>query len=189
MDDNTVVPGIVGPYPYSIQPHGSYSDSESPAPEVMDIAAAYENDKAQAEYQRWVRGENDAFVEAMESEEVRITATSGGQKGSKPTRYDLIPTDALELLARHYGKGNAKYPAVNGIDNWRNGYPWSLSYAAMQRHLNQFWAGEDYDEETGSLHLVAAMWHCATLIHFVNHPDMDEEYDDRQDVLDGSRHR
>lgn len=125
----------------------------------------------------------------VKSEEVRVTATSGGQKGSKPARFDLIPTDALELLARHYGKGAEKYDRVNGLDNWRNGYEWSLSYAAMQRHLNSFWSGEDYDEETGSLHLVAAAWHCFTLIHFVNHPDLPEEYDDRQDVLDGSRHR
>lgn len=152
--NDPILSGITGPYPYSIQPKGSYGDGEGPA-----------------------------------SEEVRVTATSGGQKGSKPARFDLIPTDALELLARHYGRGAEKYESVNGLDNWRNGYPWSLSYAAMQRHLNQYWSGEDYDEETGSLHLVAAMWHCATLIHFMNHPDMDEGYDDRQDVLDGSRVR
>lgn len=116
----------------------------------------------------------------MAEEEVRVTSSTGGQKGSKGARYDLIPTAPLEALARHYGKGAAKYDQVNGRDNWRNGYEWSLSYAALQRHLAAFWGGEDVDEETGSAHLVAAAWHAFTLLEFMEHyPDLD----DRQDTL------
>ncbi len=112
--------------------------------------------------------------------EVRVTSSSGASKGSKPARYDLIPTGPLKDLAEHYGKGAVKYERVNGLDNWRNGYEWSLSYAALQRHLNSFWSGDDVDPETGSLHLIAAAWHCFTLAHFYGREDL-QHFDDRQD--------
>lgn len=42
--------------------------------------------------------------------EVRITdPDSGGQKGSKPARFDLIPHDSLWQVAELYGKGAEKY--------------------------------------------------------------------------------
>ena len=55
--------------------------------------------------------------------EVRTTSRTGGQKGTKPERFDLIPVGALAALARHYGAGAEKYD-----DNqWRKGYEWSKS--------------------------------------------------------------
>lgn len=106
--------------------------------------------------------------------EVRITnPLTGGQKGSKLERFDLIPIDPLTELARHYGKGAAKYDA----NQWRKGYDWSLSYAALQRHLTAFWNGEDYDEETGSPHMVAVAWHAFALLEFMNTcPELDDRY-------------
>lgn len=98
--------------------------------------------------------------------EVRVVdPKSGASKGSKLARHDLIPPDVITELAEHYGRGCAKYAARN----WEGGYDWSLSYAAAQRHLHQFWAGEDFDDETGSSHLIAAMWHCAALRWFQLH--------------------
>lgn len=114
--------------------------------------------------------------------EVRVTSETGGQKGSKPQAYDLIPTLPLRLLAEQYGKGAEKYKQVNGKDNWRNGYAWSLSYAALQRHLNQFWAGEDFDEETQAPHLIAAAWHCFALVTFMYDDELREKFDNRQDA-------
>lgn len=106
--------------------------------------------------------------------EVRVTnPLTGGQKGSKLERFDLIPIDPLTELARHYGKGAAKYDA----NQWRKGYDWSLSYAALQRHLTAFWNGEDYDEETGSPHMVAVAWHAFALLEFMNTcPELDDRY-------------
>lgn len=115
------------------------------------------------------------------SEEVRIVSETGGAKGSKPQAYDLIPTLPLSLLAEQYGNGAKKYEKVNGKDNWRNGYPWSLSYAALQRHANQFWAGEDFDEEMGVPHLVAVAWHAFALVTFMHDAELREKFDDRQD--------
>ena len=48
--------------------------------------------------------------------EVRQTSDSGAQKGSKLARYDMIPADALDELARHYGKGAEKYPPFRRVD-------------------------------------------------------------------------
>jgi hypothetical protein len=120
-------------------------------------------------------------------EEVRMTSATGGSKGSKRARFDLIPTGALIALAEHYGKGAEKYHPVNGRDNWRNGYDWGLSYAAMQRHANAFWSGEDYDPETGSNHLTAVAWHAFTLFTFFNDSSLPSSFDTRQDNWRGSR--
>lgn len=65
------------------------------------------------------------------------------------------------------------------LDNWRRGYDWSLSFAAMQRHAWQFWNGEDVDEESGSKHLIAAAWHCLTIAHWMEDDDLRGYFDDR----------
>lgn len=97
--------------------------------------------------------------------EVRITdPKTGGQKGMKPERLDLIPRHGLEVLSRVYGYGAAKY----ADHNWRKGYKWSLSYAAMQRHLIAFWDGEDNDKESGLPHLGHAAFHCFALMGFMD---------------------
>lgn len=98
-----------------------------------------------------------------------IDPTTGGAKGSKLARYDLIPPGALMALAEHYGKGEVKYPsdpegAVGA--NWMRGYRWGLSYAALMRHLEAWRAGESYDAETGSHHLIAVAWHAFALFTF-----------------------
>jgi hypothetical protein len=95
-------------------------------------------------------------------QEVRVTSPTGGQKGSKLARHDLIPTLPLDLLAKVYGMGAAKY----NDNNWRLGYRWSLNYAAMQRHLLAFWSGQDLDPESGLPHLAHAAWHCMALLEF-----------------------
>ena len=106
------------------------------------------------------------------SEEVRTTSATGGQKGTKMERTDLLPPKALLEIAEHYGRGAGKYD-----DNqWRKGYEWSKSYAALMRHLMQWWGGEDNDPELGSSHLAAAGWHILTLLTF---KDDYPEYDDR----------
>lgn len=95
--------------------------------------------------------------------EVRITdPKTGGQKGRKPERFDLLPFDALEELARVYGFGAQKYED----DNWLRGYRWRLSLGALLRHVARWAIGEDQDRETGCHHLAHAAWHCLTLITF-----------------------
>lgn len=109
------------------------------------------------------------------SEVIRTVSSTGGLKDVKEERYDLIPVDALRWLAILYGRGAVKYDA----HNYRKGYEWSKSYAALQRHLNKFWAGEDFDEETGVPHVINAAWHCFALSEFMGDRTLPPEYDDR----------
>lgn len=117
-----------------------------------------------------------------QSEEVRKTSSTGAQKGAKPARYDLIPPKALELVARLYGRGAEKYED----HNWRAGYDWSLSYAALNRHLWAFWNGEDMDEEMGLPHLACVIFHAMTLLTYMDeHPEFDDRYSTRKRLTDG----
>lgn len=105
-------------------------------------------------------------------DETRITVSStGGVKGVKLARFDLIPAGPLWRVAEHYGHGALKYEDRN----WERGYEWSKSFGALQRHAWAFWAGEDVDTETGSHHLAAVAFHALALIEFgVKHPDFDD---------------
>lgn len=105
-------------------------------------------------------------------DEIRSVSSTGGEKGVKLARFDLLPTGALTELAKHYGRGAQKYDD----NNWRRGYEWSKNYAAAQRHMNAFWGGEDIDPETGTPHVISAAWHMFALYEFMQ--DF-PEYDDR----------
>jgi hypothetical protein len=104
-------------------------------------------------------------VSASGSEVRIVDPQTGGTKGSKLARFDLIPGEFETALAEHYGRGARKYEDRN----WERGYKWGLSYAALRRHLAAWVAGESLDPETGSHHLVAVAWHCIALYYFERH--------------------
>ena len=104
--------------------------------------------------------------------EDRTVSATGGEKGTKPQRYDLIPPGPLAQLAELYGRGAEKY----AVRNWERGYEWSKSFAALNRHLWLFWSGEDNDSETGLPHLASVAWHAFALLEFTQRYP---EYDDR----------
>ncbi len=119
-------------------------------------------------------------------EETRVVDPStGGAKGSKSARFDMIPPEVLWELSEHYGVGEAKYASPQpGVANWQLGYRWSLSYAALQRHLFQWAQGEDFDEETGSHHLVAVIWHATCLRWFQIHDKGTDDISGRRESWD-----
>ena len=98
----------------------------------------------------------------MTDDEVRVTAPSGGEKGKKLARYDLLPVEPLREVARLYGRGAEKY----ADRNWELGYDWSLSFAAMQRHAWAFWGGESIDPETERHHLASVVFHAMALMEY-----------------------
>lgn len=111
------------------------------------------------------------LVPASATGEVRTVSATGGEKGVKPARFDLIPPGFLWALAEHFGVGARKYDD----NNWQRGYEWSKSYGALQRHLFAWIAGEDIDAETGSNHLIAVAWHACCLHWFsANRPEFDD---------------
>jgi hypothetical protein len=97
---------------------------------------------------------------------------TGVKYDSGKLRYDLIPVGPLQTLAQVYTMGAEKY----ADDNWRQGLPWKRIYAALQRHLNAFWGGEDFDSESGLPHLGHAAWGCFTLLEYLN---TKRSFDDR----------
>lgn len=96
-------------------------------------------------------------------------------------RFDHIPAEPLRLLAHHYGVGARKYAA----DNWQKGHDWRLTFAALNRHLWQHQSGQFLDEETGSPHLVAVVWHAITLLWFYeNKPEFDTRTSTKQRIAE-----
>lgn len=133
--------------------------------------------------------------------EVRTTSSTGGMKGVKLARHDLIPAGPLTELAEHYGRGARKY----ANHQWRAGYEFSKSYGALQRHATDWNDGKDYDvcsndpagcslvtaegepyepvepdtcyNHTGSHHMAAVAWHAFCLLEFKGRfPDFDDRY-------------
>lgn len=94
--------------------------------------------------------------------EVRTTSSTGGQKGQKLTSMSALDPHSIKLVGDVAGFGAQKYAKLN----FMKGYDWSLSYDALQRHLMQFWDGQDKDDESGMLHLAHAAWHCLAMISF-----------------------
>ena len=88
-------------------------------------------------------------------------------KASDPTdhstklRYDLIPPEALEELARVYTLGSRKY----GDNDYLEGMDWRRVIGAMIRHLEAFRGGESDDAE-GFKHLAAVAWGAFTLMTY-----------------------
>ncbi len=119
----------------------------------------------------------------MNNEVRSVNEFTGGEKGVKVARYDLIPVEPLFALAKHYGYGAEKYDDRN----WEKGYDWSKSYAALQRHANAFWGGEDIDEESGNHHLVGVVFHAFALMEWAyTHPELDDRPTDDEDRLGAS---
>lgn len=125
---------------------------------------------------------------APSGQETRVVdEKTGGAKGVKLARFDLLPWGILRELAEWYGRGARKYDERN----WERGYKWSYSFAALHRHLEAFWNRNDIDHDpslyvddephTGR-HIIAVVWHALCLAWFSKHgmgtddrpPRMDE---------------
>ena len=85
--------------------------------------------------------------------------TEGVKFDQGKPRYDLIPPEIEEAIAKVLTFGGIKY----GERNWELGMNWGRPYAALRRHMNAWWGGEDLDPETGMSHL----WHAACCIAFL----------------------
>lgn len=84
-------------------------------------------------------------------------------------RFDLIPTQLLFRLARHYEAGSIKY----SDRNWEKGMPISVYIDSALRHMFKYIAGWN-DED----HLAAAIWNLAAIMF------MEDEMPHLQDLPD-----
>lgn len=107
--------------------------------------------------------------------EVRTVSSTGGAKGQKDERYDLIPAGPLAEVARLYGIGARKYAS----NNWRKGYEASKSFQAMMRHAWAWWRGENLDAETGCSHMASVVFHAFALFELLErHPHFDDRFNE-----------
>ena len=92
-------------------------------------------------------------------DEFKPTPLEGIKFDQGKPRYDLIPPEIEEALAKVLTFGAAKY----GDRNWELGMDWGRAYAALRRHMGAWWGGENNDPETGMPHT----WHAACCIAFL----------------------
>lgn len=97
---------------------------------------------------------------------------NGLRFNSNKLRYDLIHPKANEDFVRVLTYGANKYTTLDkngevvndGSMNWREGLSWMSVIASLKRHIAAIENGEDYDSESGELHIA----HAACNVHFLN---------------------
>lgn len=109
----------------------------------------------------------DPYDPAQQSKYNQVAAEGETGNGAirydaEKTRYDLVPPEALEAVARVYTWGAKKYAPRN----WEKGMEWGRCYAALQRHVQSFWAGYDLDDESNLLHLAHVAWNAMALLQY-----------------------
>lgn len=77
-------------------------------------------------------------------------------------RLDLVPTSLITEVGKVLTFGASKY----GDNNWRKFMKWSKVVASLNRHLVAFENGEDFDKESGLLHLSHLACNVAFLIEY-----------------------
>ena len=103
----------------------------------------------------------EEFIALHKKEENIEQSTSGRKYDNGKLRYDLIPSECMEALARILTYGANKYEANNwqNLEDYYNRY-----YAANERHIQKWRQGEDYDQESGELHLAHAFTNVCFLL-------------------------
>ena len=80
------------------------------------------------------------------------TKAEGIKHDQQKIRWDLVPFDAVNEIAKVLTFGAEKYAARN----WEKGMDWSRAFGALQRHLTRWFHGQDKDKETRITHLANA---------------------------------
>jgi len=86
-------------------------------------------------------------------------------------RLDLIPASVIEAIGSVLTHGCKKYEDRN----WEKGLGWTGVMASLKRHLLAWDRGEDYDPESGLLHIDHILCN-ATFIreYYQTHPELDD---------------
>ena len=94
-------------------------------------------------------GDSDYLIKPTEAgTDTEVTGAIRGANEGRG-RFDLIPPEALEMLAKHYEAGLEHYPE----GNWRKGISLKRYMNSAMRHINKYRLGHR-DEP----HLVSALW-------------------------------
>ena len=104
----------------------------------------------------------------LKDQGVMETAETGCKRESNEGRgrFDLLPYEAIEALAKWYEEGSKKY----GDRNWEKGISVKDCVNRMIRHSLK--AGNGWEDED---HLAAVMWNAAAAITMMKRrPDLDD---------------
>jgi hypothetical protein len=96
------------------------------------------------------------------NDKIDLTTKMGTKDDGGKIRYDLIPPEALEELARVYTFGARKY----ADRNWEKGLSFSRIFGAMMRHAWAWFRGEDNDPEHGLNHMSSVAWGAFSLMTY-----------------------
>jgi hypothetical protein len=103
--------------------------------------------------------------------------TEGTKYDMGKIRYDLIPPECLEELAKVYTGGASKYDDWN----WAKGIKYSRVYGALMRHVQDWYKGGEVNHDDFDLHLLAHVaWNAFTLLYYELHKEKYEKFDDRR---------
>lgn len=105
--------------------------------------------------------------EISTASKAEMAAGVGTKDDFEKVRLDLLPTEALESVARVLEAGARKYYSEF---NWRNGMPWRRPAAAALRHIFQWLRGEDIDDGpggTGQPHIACAICMLLFLLTYI----------------------
>lgn len=108
-----------------------------------------------------------------ETEPFDSIPNEGIKYDSGKPRLDLIPSEVLIELGKVLEFGARKYSP----GNWAKGIPNSRLLAASLRHLAEFMAGRDIDEESGLNHISHCLCNLAFLSYNIkNRADLDDRW-------------
>lgn len=105
--------------------------------------------------------------------DIKLNKTKGNglRFNDGKNRHDLIPAFAQEQYAKVMTLGAKKY----ADRNWEKGMPWTTVMASLERHLQAFKRGEDFDPETGLLHTAHIICNAAYLTEYYRiYPEGDD---------------
>lgn len=102
---------------------------------------------------------NNVDVVSTKYPELTDKATVGLRYDEGKDKFELLPPEAELALAHHYTVGALKY----ADRNWELGMDWTKPFACIRRHAWKWFRGEEYDDETGSHHMICIMWNAAAI--------------------------
>lgn len=108
-------------------------------------------------------------------------AAAGAKYDGEKLRWDLIPWDAMEEVARVYTLGAKKY----ADRNWEKGILYNRIMAALLRHLLAWYKGERCDPDNGQPHLASVVWNSLALLAYERRGMDGGDFDDRPGATNG----
>ena len=127
--------------------------------------------------------EIDAFEHPWNIKDIPAKSPSDFEKtilgvkydSGKP-RFDLIPADALEEVAKVYAVGADQY----GDRNWELGMTYGRLFRAMMSHAWAWWRGERDDSKNKLHHLTSVVFNALALLHYELNKEKYSKWDNRK---------